>query len=219
MKKSIALLAAGAILMASALTACGSQPAKEEAAAEQSEPEASVEEAAAETEQEQAPEEAAETETPEEMPEEVDNADMSYMSPDGWVVRYNAKDMEAAEIDEHTAQFVYLGESAGTNMVTITYVADKSPEEVIADAVSDWNEEEVVTTEGTYMDTEMPFIMKELHSEEGSGQSSSFTAISYNDGTVLLETVTHSSGNDEIDIPVSDAIANIFDSLTFEELK
>ena len=43
-----------------------------------------------------------------------------YVSEDGWKVRYDEEKTAANKIDDHSASFVYLGESAGTNMVTIS---------------------------------------------------------------------------------------------------
>ena len=61
----------------------------------------------------------------------TDNDAMEYVSPDGWRVTYDAKTMESMEIDDHAAQFTYIGESAGTNSVEIRYLKDKQPEEVL----------------------------------------------------------------------------------------
>lgn len=152
----------------------------------------------------------------------VSNADMEYMSPDGWRVRYDGKTMESMEQDEHAAQFVYIGESAGTNMVEIKYIADKQPEEVLYEVTEEWgDQEDIKRTEGIFPGTDDKWgYWRTLDAKEGtSGLGMSAIAGEYNGGVLLFVITSHMSGDEETDMAASDAIANVIDSITYKNFE
>lgn len=151
----------------------------------------------------------------------TDNDEMECISPDGWRVVYNAKTIEAMEVDEHAQQFVYIGDSAGTNMVEIRYIKDKQPEEVLYDLTSTWTSdlEEVTRTEGIFPGTDDKWgYWRELPaSEDGSRLGQTAIAGEFNGGVLLFTVTSHMSGNEEIDMAVSDAISGVIDSITYPD--
>jgi len=72
------------------------------------------------------------------------------------------------EIDEHSAQFVYTGESAGTNMVIISYIPGKQPEEALYDLTSEWEDQEAINRRegffpGTYASDNEKLVLNDDH--------------------------------------------------------
>ena len=132
-----------------------------------------------------------------------------------WTVRCNPDLFDVTE-EDGTTTFVYTGESAGTNQVSITFFEGEDYEDVLADKTADWDEEETATVNGEYTETGKNFISSECALDE-EGARANVTVIQCNEGTLCLETLTHASGDDEIDIPVSDALSSIFDSLEINE--
>lgn len=151
----------------------------------------------------------------------TDNDEMECISADGWRVVYNAKDIEAMEVDEHADQFVYVGESAGTNMVEIRYIKDKQPEEVLYDLTSTWtnDQEEVKRSEGIFPGTDDKWgYWRELPaSEDGSRLGQTAIAGEFNGGVLLFTVTSHMSGDEETDMAVSDAISGVIDSITYPD--
>ena len=153
---------------------------------------------------------------------DVSNDEMEYISPDGWRVIYNAKTVESMEQDEHAAQFVYIGESAGTNMVEIKYIADKQPEEVLYEVTEEWgDQEDIKRTEGIFPGTHDKWgYWRTLDAgKTGSGLGMTAIAGEYNGGVLLFVVTSHMGGDEEMDMAASDAIANVIDSITYKEFK
>ena len=150
-------------------------------------------------------------ETPEDLPTET--KEETYKSKDGWSVKYNSALVNVNENDD-AVSFVYTGESAGTNMITISYIKDKSPEEVLGEATADWDGEKTLRTEGYFAGENWAFF-RDLISEGGSGLDRHFIAAEYNGGVILIEGVSHTDPDDE-EYTVSDTMANILDSMEFD---
>lgn len=150
----------------------------------------------------------------------TDNDEMEYISRDGVRIKYNAKEVESSEIDEHTAQFVYMGESAGTNMMEVKYIADKGPEEVLGEVTEDWTEdpEKIERSEGLFPGTEDKWGYWRVLSPEG-GKGLGMTAIAgeYNGGTLLFTITSTMSGKEDVDMAVSDCIAEMLDGVQYME--
>ncbi len=144
-----------------------------------------------------------------------------YESADGWAVRYNPDVITVNEGDS-TVGFVYTGESAGTNIMTVQRIEGQMPEEVLYDVTSAWgDQEEIGRSEGFFPGTDDKWGYWRVlgPAEEGSGLSQTAIAGEYNGGTLLFEFAEHMSGDDEIDLPVSDALAEIIDSIAYENFE
>ncbi len=145
---------------------------------------------------------------------------MEYIAPDGWTVNYDASVLSAEEVDEHTASFVYTGESAGACMLTIKYEAGADPEETLKTVTGGWTEDEVAVTESVLPNNEdVTTYSSQLDSKEGETTLSQALYIcAYNGGTLSFEFLIHMSGDDATDMAISDALTNTFDSIKLGEV-
>ncbi len=165
-----------------------------------------------------APEAAAETSVAEQAEDTVAEADLEeYKSADGWSITYDKNLFMLGEIDEHTTQFNYLGECPGTTLMAVEYSADKTPDEVFLEKKESWS--------GTIraMDSTIPntddkkgYCIQGIPDADSNGMSETWYISEYNSGTLTLELLTHISGKDEIDIPVSDSMSALLYSLKFD---
>ena len=141
--------------------------------------------------------------------------ELIYRDANGWEVEYdpNLFDINGGG---PTVSFVYKGESAGTNMITASYDVGKDAKTAIEDLAKEWGDKTEIS-EGIFPGTEdVTGYRATLPPEEGtSGLYMTAIARDYMDGYLVFELTGHNSGDDETDIPVSDALAGIIDSLTF----
>ncbi len=142
---------------------------------------------------------------------------MEYISPDGWSVNYDGKLFEANEIDEHSASFVYQGDSAGSSMVTISYVNGKQPEEAMSEITGNWEGEE--RNEGFFpgTDDKWGYWRTLKTSDEGSGYEETLIGGEYNGGALLFDIVSHKGNDEEQSMAVSDSLSGIIDSIKYED--
>jgi hypothetical protein len=142
--------------------------------------------------------------------------EMAYMSPDGWNVRYDPELFESIDIDDHSAQFVYLGESAGSNVITISYVEGREPEEYLDELTKDWDKE-AEKIKGVFPGTDDTpgYWRMSPQMEEGSGLYETLVTGAYKDGVLVLDAVEHKSGDEAADMALSDSMAAVIDSITY----
>ncbi len=146
----------------------------------------------------------------------TESKEETYKSADGWSVRYEAGDFAVNEPDAHTTSFVYQKDSAGTNMVTITYVDGKQPEEAMSELTEKWENQE--RTEGFFPGTndKWGYWRTLLPEENDSGLSETVIAGEYNGGALLFDIVSHKGEDDEQNMMVSDELAGIIDSIVYD---
>ena len=139
----------------------------------------------------------------------------TYEDANGWSVKYNKNKIEVNK-EDNVVSFVYTGQSAGTNMVTATYIADKKPEDVI-DELAEGYGDKATKSESTFPGTEdvKGYRASLAPAEDGSGIYFEALAREYMEGTLVFELTGHNSGDDAMDMEVSDQMAMIIDSLTF----
>ncbi len=142
--------------------------------------------------------------------------DLIYHDANGWSVKY---DPELFTVNDGgpMVSFVYTGESAGTNMITASYVVDgKDAKEAIEALAKEWGDG-ADTSEGIFPGTgDVTGYWATLPpADEGSGLYSTAVARDYMDGYLMFELTGHNSGDEEADMAVSDALAGIIDSLEF----
>lgn len=148
-----------------------------------------------------------------------ENDEMSYVSPDGWTVSYDPELFECNEIDEHSAQFTFLGEAAGACLVSVSYIEGEEPEAYLDEYTADWGED-TTAIEGILPGTkDTPgFFRMTPDEEEGSGLQETAIAGAYKDGILFIDVLSHRSGDEEQDMYVSDMLANVVDSVRVEDL-
>ena len=142
-----------------------------------------------------------------------------YVSDRGWSVKYDPSIITVNEGEDMTS-FVYTGESAGTNMLTISYIADKLPDEVLSELTEGWGDPGAVESSESYFpgtSDKWGLWRTLLSNGEGSGLSENVFAGEYNGGVLMFDFTTHKAEDDSIDIPVSDALSAVIDSIKYED--
>ena len=150
-----------------------------------------------------------------EVEEVVAEEDGVYHDANGWSVRYNPDVIEVTQGGPVTT-FVYTGDCAGTCMITATYTVEDKAEGAIKTLGESWGSD-TVFTESIFPGTEdvTSYYASLAPSEEGSGLVMSAIGRDYMEGALIFEFTVHNCGDDAIDIPVSDALAEIIDSIQF----
>ncbi|MCR5774142.1 MAG: hypothetical protein K6G42_03560 [Lachnospiraceae bacterium] len=148
--------------------------------------------------------------------------EMTYMSPDGYQIRYNASNTESKEIDGHTVRFIYTGEPSGENMITVTYIPDRFPDEVLYEVTEPWGDQEAIArSEGFFPGTNDKWGCWRTFSTTDGKSEIVRTAIAgeYNGGVLMFESEEHMSGDEEKDMAISDELAYIVDSITYDKFE
>lgn len=141
--------------------------------------------------------------------------DFTYTSANGWSVRYNPEKFEVNTGGPVTT-FVYTGECAGTNMITVTYTVDNDAEGAIK-ALGEAYGDDASYSEAPFLGNEdiTGYWVSTPVDAEGSGSYMTAVARDYMDGALVFELTGHMSGDEMLDIEVSDYLADIIDSVQF----
>lgn len=139
-----------------------------------------------------------------------------FEAANGWKVNYDANLFEVNQKD-NLVTFVYTGECAGTNMITVTYDVTTNAEGAIDKMIESWGSDKATKTKSIFPGTEnvdgywgvLP------PAEDGTGYYETAIARDYMDGCLVFELTGHNSGDDEMDMAVGDAMAMIIDSISF----
>lgn len=144
------------------------------------------------------------------------STEAEYTDPNGWSVRYAREHFEVTTQDNMTA-FVYTGESAGTNMVMVTYEVSKTAEDYANGLAESWGKDNVTISKGIFPGTDDVdgYWVSLAPSEDGSGLYQTAIIRDYMDGVFSFELTGHNSGDEAMDIAVSDDLAMIIDSIAF----
>lgn len=140
-----------------------------------------------------------------------------YKDANGWSVKYDPA-LFTVNSGDQTVSFVYMGESAGTNMITASYNTGKDAKTAINDLAKEWGDKATLL-EGIFPGTDdvTGYWVNLPPEKDSSGLYSTAVARDYMDGYLLFELTGHNSGNDEIDMGVSDSLAAVIDSLEFTQ--
>lgn len=139
---------------------------------------------------------------------------MTYMSADGYQIRYNALNVESYEIDDHSAKFVILGDEDEANAVTVSWIEGKQPEEVLYEITSLWGDQEAITrSEGLFPGTTDKWGYWRTFADGDLVKCA--IAGEYNGGVLLFVIESRLTGDEGKDMTVSDILAEIIDSITY----
>ncbi len=140
-----------------------------------------------------------------------------YHDANGWSVKYDANLFEITPGGPVT-NIVYTGESAGTNMITVTYTVDGGAEEMIKKLGESWGDD-TYYNEGPFPGAEdvTGYWAVLAPAEGGSGMYETAMARDYMDGALIFEMIGHNGEDEEMNMAVSDAMAGVIDSLTWAE--
>ena len=167
---------------------------------------------------------AATTEATEEVTEATeeatkDDADsnevLEYKDAKGWSVSYKPSIIALNELD-NGASFVYIGESAGTNMLTISYIEGKEPQEVLTEITDTWGEgiqEDISRSESFLPGTEDKWGFWRTY------ENNCVIAGEYNDGVILFELNLHDSDDEDMSMTISDTLSEILNSIKYDDFK
>ena len=148
--------------------------------------------------------------------------DEVFDSGDGWKVHFDPTVIKAEDNREvaDEVSFDYTGQSEGTNFVTISYVANRLPKKAIKDILkAEGNGAKPEISGGFFPgapDKWGYWITPEPETEEDNLQTE-YIVGEYKGGTLMFCFVTHNTGDDEKEIPVSDALAAVIDSIEYDE--
>ncbi len=142
-----------------------------------------------------------------------------YVSPDGWSVRLDESFFEVIEDGEHRTQFTYSQDAPGACFAGFSYIEGKSAEEVIKERSDEWGDAgNTQTFESTFPGTEdVKSLYAERIEEEGVPFTQVFLVRDYQEGAFEIEVFVHTSGVEEIDMPISDAFEGLIDSISFSD--
>ena len=142
---------------------------------------------------------------------------VTYENPEGWSVDYDDALINVSE-EADGVHFVYEGNEAGTDMVTVSYAADKGPEEVLYDLTSEWGEgKNVIRSEAFMPGTEDKWgYWRILSSEDNDGVARTACAGEYNGGVLTFDITTEPSGDASADARMVEAIGRIMDSVKYK---
>lgn len=197
------------VVLAGALTACSGTADTKEKAADDTTGEAEAPEGEAEDAED-------ETEAAVKTDDEV------FDSGDGWKVHFDPTVIKAEDHRDmaNEVTFDYIGQSEGTNFVTISYEADRLPGKVIKDILKvEDNEAKPEITGGFFPGTADKWgywITSGKNPEEENLQTEHIVG-EYKGGTLVFYFVMHKTGKDDVDVPISDALAAVADSIEYDE--
>ena len=162
---------------------------------------------------------AATTEATEATTEEATGADadeiLEYKDAKGWSVSYKPSIIALNELD-NGASFVYIGESAGTNMLTISYIEGKEPQEVLTEITDTWGEgiqEDISRSESFLPGTEDKWGFWRMY------ENNCVIAGEYNDGVILFELNLHNGNDEDMSMTISDTLSEILNSIKYDDFK
>ncbi len=141
-----------------------------------------------------------------------------YDDANNWSVRYNPDKFDI--ITENGATlFTYTGEEPGANTILASYNVDMTVEEKVEELKKSYGENASVS-EGIFPGTEdVTGYWVTAGGDEGSGLYQTAILREYMDGYLLFDITSHMSGDEMMDIEISDNIANVIDSITFEDFE
>ncbi len=148
--------------------------------------------------------------------------EMTYMSSDGYQIRYNASEVESVEVDEHTVQFKYLDESAGDNNVMVSFISGKQPEEALYELTESWGDQDSIErTEGFFPGTSDKWgYWRTFYPSDGeTGTAKTAIAGEYNGGVLMYDITENKSGDSEKDTAISDVLSGIVSSITYDNFE
>ena len=129
----------------------------------------------------------------------------TYHDANGWSVRYDPN-LFTITSENGNVYMVYQGECAGTTMITVSYEVGKTAKEVIDELGKSWGDEDKVQ----YSDGPFP------GAEDGSGMHETAIGRDYMEGALIFDYVGHNGTDEEQNMAVSDNMAAVIDSLTFD---
>lgn len=138
-----------------------------------------------------------------------------YTDANGWSVKYDASLITVNQGGPITT-FVYTGDCAGTNMITVTYTVENKAEAAVKELGKSWGD--IATyTDGVFPGTEdvKGYWVTAVPTEDGTGSYMTAVARDYMEGALVFE-LTGTNGEDEANnLEVSGVLSDILNSIEF----
>lgn len=152
------------------------------------------------------------------MKTEGNSSESVYHDPNGWSIRYDANLFTVNQSDNNVF-IVYTGESAGTNMITVTYTAEDKGEAAVKKLGESWGSDKTTYSEAPFLGNEEVTGYWAILDPEKDGSGAYETAIGrdYMDGALIFDISGHNGNDEEQNMAVSDALSGIIDSITFDQ--
>ncbi len=145
----------------------------------------------------------------------LSDGDHVYEDANGWKVHYNP-DVITVNKGSNEVDFVYTGDCAGTCMVAAIYDVDMNGKEKSEALAKDYGDTATVSeTVFPGTEDETCYVVYAPAAEGSVPLYRTALVRDYMDGYLVFEETVTNSGDDAIDIPVSDNLAAIIDSLEF----
>ena len=139
-----------------------------------------------------------------------------YHDANGWSVKYDATKFEINQSGPQVF-IVYTGDSAGSNLITVTYTVDNKAEAAIKELGKPYGDKAEYTewpfpgvSDVTGYNVSVPV------DKEGSGSYMTAFARDYMDGALIFETDGHDGDDEEMNTEVHAALTSVLNSLTFD---
>lgn len=142
------------------------------------------------------------------------DGDYIYTNGNGWSIHY---DPERFEITQNGGEvsIVYIGECEGTNMVLVTYDVEHNGKEMRDEKLKSYGET-AVGSDSVFPGTEdVEGYWASCPPVDGLGEYMTSVSRDYMDGSLTFECIGYNSGDEMLDMEVSDYLAMIIDSLEF----
>ncbi|WP_408071734.1 hypothetical protein [Butyrivibrio sp. JL13D10] len=142
----------------------------------------------------------------------------TYHDANGWSVRYDPN-LFTITPENGNVFMVYQGECAGTTMITVSYEVGKTAKEAIDELGKSWGDEDKVQyTDGPFPGAEdvTGYWASLPPAEDGSGMHETAIGRDYMEGALIFDMVGHNGTDEEQNMAVSDNMAAVIDSLTFD---
>lgn len=207
-KKLLVMMTTFALAMA--VTACGGKKEEEKTTTEK--------ETVTESDSDVETGSESETESEDTTNSAADNKPGEFKSDKGWSVTYNEDVISVTDQGDGSVQFTYTGEASGPNMITISYIEDKLPEEVLYEYTAEWADEDVIRNENYMPGTTDKWSYWRTYTTEANDLTYTDMAIAgeYNGGVLLFQIASCSEPDEEKGMAVSDAMASVIDSITYD---
>ncbi len=148
----------------------------------------------------------------------------TFESEDGWTVKY---DPQVIKVEDNTdpadeISFIYTGNEDAKSFLTITYLKDMMPDQVIEELkAANGSDVEVNATGGTFPGTtdKWGYWVDYTSEEEDEGATTTTILGEYNGGTLEYIFTYQQTGDDEKDMAASDALAMVIDSVEYDDFQ
>ncbi|MCR5556835.1 MAG: hypothetical protein K6F75_04645 [Butyrivibrio sp.] len=141
--------------------------------------------------------------------------DYVYTDANGWRIKYDP-DKFVINKGGSVSTIVYVGESAGTNMITVTYTVENKAEDAVK-AIGEPYGDKAYYTQSPFPGAEKVtgYYLTVAPDTEGTGSYKSALARDYMDGALVFEIDGHMGNDEAMNMEVSDSLAAIIDSIEF----